>query len=226
MALVLCLLRPFKADNTYWVGRLYAWGVLKMAGIKVTVENPDYVDSIPESAVFISNHQNNFDIFIIGAFVPRHTVSVGKKIIKYFPFFGQIYWLSGNILIDRKKKKSALGTMNQAAQKIVTNKIRVWVMPEGTRSKGRGLLPFKKGAFHLAQQTKGPLIPICISNYHERLDINSLKTINVKVRYLEPIPASTFNSKDINQIKDETYLTFKSELSSLDERTAQLDSQL
>jgi 1-acyl-sn-glycerol-3-phosphate acyltransferase len=170
----------------------------------------------------ISNHQNNFDIFVVGSFVTHHTVSVGKKVIKYFPFFGQIYWLSGNILIDRKKKKSAIGTMNQASTQIVQKKIRVWVMPEGTRSKGRGLLPFKKGAFYLSQQSDVPIIPVCISSYHNRLHLNSLKTITIRVKYLEPIDPFLFANKSVSEIRDETFHTFKKELASLDERTTQL----
>ncbi len=30
--------------------------------------------------------------------MPRCTVGVGKKNLKYLPLFGQIYWLAGNIM--------------------------------------------------------------------------------------------------------------------------------
>jgi lysophosphatidate acyltransferase len=48
--------------------------------------------------------------------------------------------------------------------------IKLWVFPEGTRSQRPNLLPFKKGAFHLANQGKIPIIPIVISSYNNFLD--------------------------------------------------------
>jgi len=41
----------------------------------------------------------------------------------------------------------------------------MWIFPEGTRSKKSELLPFKKGAFHIAMQNKLPIVPVVISPY-------------------------------------------------------------
>ena len=43
------------------------------------------------------------------------------------------------------------------------------MFPEGTRSKGRGLIPFKTGAFHTAIAAKVPLVPIVCSSYADKL---------------------------------------------------------
>ncbi|MCR9205963.1 MAG: 1-acyl-sn-glycerol-3-phosphate acyltransferase, partial [Halobacteriovoraceae bacterium] len=156
------------------MGRFLHWGVTRAAGLKVKVFNREKLKSFDGPVVFISNHQDNFDAFIIGGFVPQKTVSIGKKVIKYFPLFGQIYWLSGNILIDRKRKKRALGTMKQAADQMNEKGINVWVMPEGTRSRGKGLQSLKKGAFHLAIQTGYPVVPVSLSNYAQILNLNGM----------------------------------------------------
>ena len=44
-------------------------------------------------------------------------------------------------------------------------------MPEGTRSRGKGLLEFKKGAFHMAINGKVKLVPVIVSSY-KYLDLN------------------------------------------------------
>lgn len=40
------------------------------------------------------------------------------------------------------------------------------MFPEGIRHSGRKLLPFKKGAFHVAIATQTPIQPVVVSQYH------------------------------------------------------------
>lgn len=49
---------------------------------------------------------------------------------------------------------------------IVFVQARVLMFPEGTRHGGDELLPFKKGAFHLAIASKCPIQPVVVSNYY------------------------------------------------------------
>ncbi len=213
--LLLCLARPFEENNTYVLGRFLGFGVLPLNGLKLKFINKEALYQIDGPAVLISNHQDNFDAFIIGSFVPKKTVSIGKKIIRLFPFFGQIYWLSGNILIDRKRKKRALGAMNQAAKKMREKGIKVWIMPEGTRSRGRGLLPFKKGAFHLAKQNNLPIIPVILSNYAQTLDLNSWSNTPIVIKVCDAIDPSRFSGPD--DLKDHCHALFEKELKFLDQ---------
>lgn len=133
---------------------------------------------IPEDAykrgqhIYIANHQNNWDIFTVSSAVTPNVVTVGKKSLAYMPLFGQLYWITGNILIDRANRSKAMGTIEQVVEKIKGRDISVWMFPEGTRSRGRGLLPFKTGAFHAAVGAQVPIIPIVCSTTEGKFKLN------------------------------------------------------
>ena len=43
---------------------------------------------------------------------------------------------------------------------------KVCMFPEGTRNNGPDLLPFKKGAFHVAIASQTAILPVVVSHYH------------------------------------------------------------
>lgn len=53
------------------------------------------------------------------------------------------------------------------ADTIGPEQLSLFIFPEGTRSASTvpSLLPFKKGAFHLAVQAQLPIVPIVCENY-------------------------------------------------------------
>lgn len=62
--------------------------------------------------------------------------------------------------------------MNKVGEIIRERQISIWMFPEGTRSRGRGLLPFKTGAFHTAIAAGVPIVPIVCSSLHNKVDLN------------------------------------------------------
>ncbi|MBN8152394.1 1-acyl-sn-glycerol-3-phosphate acyltransferase, partial [Vibrio vulnificus] len=71
-----------------------------------------------------------------------------------------------------------------------SRRISFWMFPEGTRSRGRGLMPFKTGAFHAALAAGVPTIPICVSNTHDKVKLNRWNNGVVIVEMLPPIDTS------------------------------------
>lgn len=185
ISILLCLIRPFHRDNVYHTAK-YLGKIPTLLGVDVEVRIPDSVKHLGPT-VWIANHQNNYDLLTHSNAVLPGTVSVGKKSLKWIPFFGQMYWLTGNILIDRNNSSKALDTIELTAQKIKKQKLSVWLFPEGTRSRGRGLLPLKTGAFRTAIQAEVPIVPICASNQHGTINLNRWKNGKVIIEFLAPI---------------------------------------
>ena len=156
------------------------------------------------------------DVFVGARMIPKRTVSIGKRSILFIPFFGIFYYLTGNILINRGNKKSAIGTMDMAAKQILEKNISVWVLPEGTRSKGRGVLPFKKGAFVTAIKAQVPVIPISISTYKGVIDFKKWHAGTVIIEVGEKIETKNMNMENVNDLKDQAYHVIKNKVAELD----------
>jgi len=158
-------------------------------GIRLEIRNAGRLtDTRP--CVFIANHQSLLDVPILGACYKRGSVIVAKKEIGGIPFFGWIYRATGNLLIDRGHTEQAVERLKVAEDAVRARRAAVWILPEGTRGPGDGLLqPFKKGAFRIAQGTGAPLIPVVISPLKPDFDLGRkrLRRARVVVQVLEPI---------------------------------------
>ncbi|WDD99584.1 1-acylglycerol-3-phosphate O-acyltransferase [Thalassomonas actiniarum] len=203
VATVGSLLRPFHRNNVH-LASLVLGRFSKIIGLEVEIRMPDSVKAMGP-AVYIANHQNNYDLFTISGAVPKNTVSVGKKSLKWIPFFGQMYWLTGNILIDRKNSSKAMNTIAVTAAKIREKKLSVWLFPEGTRSNGRGLLPFKTGAFRTAVQADVPIVPVCVSNLHGVIKLNRWNNGKMIIEFQEPIELDCDKRESIRLLAQKTH---------------------
>jgi len=190
------LCRPFNPDNSRLCARLYALPAMWILRLKVKAD----VDSLrnkPGTCVIIANHQSNYDLFVFGNVVPHRTVCIAKKSLKWVPLFGQLFWLAGNVLIDRGNAHKARRAMLTTTRTLQHEDTSIWVFPEGTRNLGKGLLPFKKGAFYMAIAAGVPIVQVCVSNYVTHMQLNRWNSGDVIIRSLAPIPTIGLTSDDI-----------------------------
>ncbi|WAJ71576.1 1-acylglycerol-3-phosphate O-acyltransferase [Catenovulum adriaticum] len=221
LGILFCLIRPFHANNVYWLGQLFckaAW----ILGCKLIIRHhPETKQNMP--AVFIANHQNSYDIFTLCGGVLPYTVTIGKKSLKWIPFFGQLYWLSGNILIDRENRKKAIAALKHSATVINKRKTSIWMFPEGTRSYGRGLLPFKRGAFQLALAAKVPIVPVCMSNTQGQIKLNRWSNGAIIIEGMQAVPLSDEQKKDLKHTCESFHSLMLDKINQLDAEVAQLN---
>jgi len=221
VGMLLSIARPFHRNNTYHVSQLL-YRLAPLFGIKVIVRVPQDISNTPK--VMIANHQNSFDVVTISSGVTPGVVSLGKKSLIWVPFFGQLYWLSGNILIDRKNKSKAIDTISQTANKMMEKKLSLWIFPEGTRSNGRGLLPFKTGAFHTAIQANVDIVPI-VMNSTDHIKLNRWNNGTVIIESLPPMPVSEINKDNVREMAKLAHKNMKEALVRLDEEVAILNKK-
>ncbi len=184
--LVLGVLRPFHPNNSRLFGRVYSLPALRILGLHCELQVAE-LDKLTGPCVIVVNHQSNFDLFVLGCVVPHRTVTIGKTSLRWIPLFGQIYWLAGNVLIERGNAMKAKAAMLKTTAALQERKMLIWVFPEGTRNLGQGLLPFKKGAFQMAIAAGVPIVPICCSNYKRTMRLNRWHSGNLRIRALPPV---------------------------------------
>ncbi|MGE9550297.1 1-acylglycerol-3-phosphate O-acyltransferase [Erwinia amylovora] len=195
---IYCLFSPRNPRHVATFGHLFG-RLSTVFGVKVEQRKPAGSENLP-NAIYIANHQNNYDMITAANIVQPTTVTVGKKSLLWIPFFGLLYWLTGNLLIDRDNRAKAHGTIGELIDQFKKKKISFWMFPEGTRSRGRGLLPFKTGAFHAAMAAGVPIIPIVVSNTHNKIKLNRLNNGLVIVEMLPPVDTSAFADQSVRKL--------------------------
>jgi len=136
------------------------------------------------------------DILYLGRMFPKRCAVTAKKELKWVPFLGTLcvflasqfsnrvvspnavssspvlrensMWLSNSIFINRTNRADAVKTFSKAAKDMVKRKMSIFIFAEGTRTNREeiGMLPLKKGAFHLAVQGGFPIVPMVCENYY------------------------------------------------------------
>lgn len=144
---------------------LAQWGArtwLRASGARVRVRGLENIDP-SRSYVFASNHRSYLDTATLFFYAGAKMGLVAKKELLKIPVFGQGMSFVNIIAIDRTNPERALSSMNKA-RSVMKRGYSFGVFVEGTRAMPGELLPFKKGAFHLAQQTGAAIVPVAIKN--------------------------------------------------------------
>lgn len=220
---IFCLFNPRNPKNVARFAHIFGRVFTPLFGIKVITRECATIKN-SGSYVFIANHQNNYDILVAGQVVQYGTVTIGKKSLVWVPFFGPLYWLTGNILLDRDNKSKARDTLGQVVNEIQKKDLSVWMFPEGTRSRGRGLLPFKTGAFRTAIAAGVPIVPICVSNTNT-IRLNRWNNGYMIVEMLEPISTVGMQKEDAKGLMDRCYQMMDDKIKQLDEEVKRLNNQ-
>lgn len=165
------------------------WMKFQMFFLGIKLEQEGNLDETCDMVIL--NHQSLLDIIVMEYIHSKDLAWVAKKEITDLPFFGHIIKAPRMISIDRENKAGLVKLLRESKDRLSKGR-PIAIFPEGTRTDGKTMLPFKSGAKMLADKLKLRVQPVVMLNTREILDSKKL-TCNpgiVKVIYLDPVQAS------------------------------------
>ena len=218
--IAIALLRRDKSRVAYDYAQLLRRLMQPPLGLRVTVEGEEKL-TLRTPCVYIANHQSAYDVPVLAGLYRPGSVVIAKKELRRIPFFGWLYVVTGNILIDRGNRQHSVGRLREAEEAIQQRGVSVWIFPEGTRARTPGrLLPFKKGAFYMAIGARVPLVPIVVSPIKHLFDPPNMvaRPGRVTVRVLDPIETVGVEEADVMALMAEARSRMQAALDELTER--------
>ncbi|EDW78135.1 uncharacterized protein Dwil_GK24838 [Drosophila willistoni] len=199
----------------------------KLMGITMEVRGLENVRT-NHGSVILMNHQSALDLCVLSYLWPvigRATV-VAKKEILYLPFFGIGAWLWGTLYINRSRKSDSINSLQKEAKAIQQRNCKLLLFPEGTRNSKDTLLPFKKGSFHIAMQSKCPIQPVIISKYaFMDDDKKTFRPGHALIQILPEIPTDKYEKDDMDKLIDDCRNIMQAEYTKLTKEGLALNSK-
>ncbi|MEA3544826.1 MAG: lysophospholipid acyltransferase family protein [Thermodesulfobacteriota bacterium] len=187
-------------DKMHSFVRFWGRSCLFLAGLGIEVKG---LENIPADtpAIYISNHQSNFDIPIIFAGLPIQFRWMAKQELFQVPLFGHALKRTGCIPIDRSDRRKTMHSLIAAAQRIKAG-VSVVIFPEGTRTPDGQLQKFKQGALLIAVKAQVPVIPVAIHGSYQILPKDRWKIAPgaLKLEFFQPISTDGLKTGDLDTL--------------------------
>ncbi|XP_058056470.1 1-acyl-sn-glycerol-3-phosphate acyltransferase alpha-like, partial [Anopheles bellator] len=201
------MLRARSIDNCRIIANIMA-RASKLLGITWELRNAQILRQA-KGAIVLTNHQSSMDILGMMTLweILHSVIAIAKKEILYLFPFGPAAWLSGLQFINRKDRPSAMRTFDRCKRMMTEagGGAKMYIYPEGTRYPERGMLPFKKGAFHTAIEAQVPIIPVVFSHmYFIQAKKHIFDDGHVIIDALDPIPTKGLTKDDLDQLIERT----------------------
>src|SRR3989454_4645073 len=202
-----------REDWIYWWANWGARSWLRLTGVKVNVTGREHLDP-NQTYVFVANHQSYLDAAPLFAFTGRKMGMVAKKELLKAPILGYGMGFVNVIAIDRSNRERAVETLRIATERLRSG-ISFGVCPEGTRARPGEMLPFKKGAFHMAVQAGVPIVPIAFKNSDQLMGRGTGEAWPGTIEMVMLAPVETAwvsNDEDLQQLVDQVQQMIMKEL--------------
>jgi 1-acyl-sn-glycerol-3-phosphate acyltransferase len=195
------------ANRPNWVYPVALFGArawLRLSGVKVEVTGLELLDP-KQPYVFIANHWSYLDGAPLFAHTGRRMGLVAKKELLKAPILGIGMGFVNVIAIDRSNRERAVESIRIATERLHSG-ISFGVCAEGTRARPGEMLPFKKGAFHMAVEAGVPIVPIAFKNSDQLMGRGTGEAWpgTIDMMMLQPVETSWVESdEDLQKLVDQ-----------------------
>lgn len=183
--------------------RFFARNILRMAGAKFKVVVSNQFDP-HQTCIFISNHVNLFDPFVLYSAVPQFVR--GWELESHFriPIYGRMMKRFGNIPVADVKTPGNLRKLFRLTRQALDQGISLIVFPEGGRTRTGQVQPFRQGIFRMVRDLGYPIVPVSIVGSYEFYHKGSwmLKPSEIVVYIHDPIVTKNLSSKELDALQD------------------------
>lgn len=188
--------------------------VLKLAGTKVNVYG---LENMPEgNCLIVSNHQGNFDFFVLLGFLNKPIGFIAKKSILKVPIASMWMKEMHCVFMDRDNVREAMKSINEGIENL-NNGYTMLIFPEGTRSKGDTMREFKQGSLKLGIKADVPIVPVTLDGAWRIHEANNLwiKPAEVNMVIGKPVYAKDLSKDQQKELSAMMHGTIKENLQKL-----------
>jgi 1-acyl-sn-glycerol-3-phosphate acyltransferase len=184
----------------HWCARTWSRLTLRTMSTPVRLEGLEKVDTaLPH--MYALNHLSALDIPVVFGYFPFRFRIVAKKELFRYPFVGWHLHRSGQVPIERENARSAMRSLNRAAD-ILREGMPLVVFPEGGRSPTGQVMPFLPGVFYVAIKAQVEVVPVALIGTYELLPMNTfhIRPRPIEVRFGEPIPTAGMTVRQMDEL--------------------------
>lgn len=151
---------------------------------------------------YIGNHQAYADILTMMAATPEAIGFIAKASLRQIPIIRTWMILMGCYFLKRDSLKDGMRAILYGADRVRKGYPMV-IFPEGTRSKGPDMLPFRKGGVKLATKAKALAVPVSIHGSYRILEErNRVRPTWIGVRFHAPVDTSQLKGAEEDALAD------------------------
>jgi 1-acyl-sn-glycerol-3-phosphate acyltransferase len=185
----------------YQISSSWARFILVANGVSYTAYGKENIPESRSGLIIVSNHQGSFDIPIYVSCLPFSVGFIAKNELKKMPIISVWMIALDCLFINRKRLRESSRNINERIHQ--KDKNPIFIFPEGTRSKGPQMGPFKPGSLKLLFHERADVLPVTISGSYKCMELHD----NVKSEHVELFFHPVLHSSDYHQDDFETFNT-------------------